>query len=145
MVYAVLTPLLKQVTVSVQTKQCITNLRKTSAGLLLYSDDHNNHLPVVDWMAAIRTYIDEPSITACPVQRRIDTSTFGYALAEGLPGKSMKDIATPSAAPLVFDSTDTRENAVAPVAAVPSPGRHSHGRENNVAYADGHVVSVLAK
>lgn len=137
---AILVPILKSAGSSVETQQCMGNLRRLARALTLYSEENGGLLPADDWHRKLEEFEPDTVSYACPHQRRVDPRSSGYALNKALAGKRLdgqgKD------APLVFDSAVTVPGAVDDPSNVPRPGRHRNGRVNNVAYADGRVASV---
>ena len=88
---------------------------------------------------------DEPDadvLFACPVQRRMDPTTSGYAMSSLIAGKKMHAIGPENQTILIFDSFNIQPSAVAPPDTMPAPGRHEHGHTNNEVYADGHTRVV---
>jgi prepilin-type processing-associated H-X9-DG protein len=130
---------------SKQTTLCINNLGELANAALLYASQNNDQLPSGDWNRELRplfTDADADALFSCPVQRRVDPQSSGYALNARLAGKRLHSIGDPARETLVFDSAETRKSAIATPDAIPQPGRHDNGRSNNVAYADGHVRTV---
>jgi prepilin-type processing-associated H-X9-DG protein len=137
---AILFPVFSQARHSAQQTLCMSNLKSLTAATILYSNDNNGILPGEHWMDSIKTYQDDPVVYACPVQRRMDPKSYGYALSQEVSGKLM-DKFHPST-PAIFDSVAVERNAVAAPTGTPNPGRHNNGRKNNVSYVDGSVRSV---
>lgn len=146
LIAGIILPIVNQADRSVQTKLCISNLRKAAAAFMLYASDNNDHLPdSKNWVRALHDFEPDDLIYACPVQRRMDPQSFGYAFAKDLSKAKLHTITQPDIKPLVFDSSDVGENASGGLELLPNPGRHRNGRENNVCYADGHAAPVDVK
>jgi prepilin-type processing-associated H-X9-DG protein len=131
---------------SLQTQTCLTNLGELARATNLYAADFDDHIPSKAWNSALTPYLhDRPDyelMFACPVQRRMDPESSGYALNSAVAGKQMKSIGTPNTTILIFDSEPTNPGAIASTDQMASPGRHEHGRVNNVVFVDGNVKSI---
>ncbi len=141
---ALFAPVLQSAGASMETQNCLSNLRRVSRALLLYSEANGDLLPSGQWVEQLVSIEPDRLIYACPHQRRIDPRSSGYALNTAVAGKKLASVQNPEKTPMVFDSKATAPNAIAAEGEVPRPGRHKNGRLNNVAYADGHVASVDA-
>lgn len=141
---AIIAPILSSAGQSMQTNQCMENLRRVSAASFLYAKENNDTLPAEGWHTLLREYEEEDIAFACPAQRRIDPASSGYAISKAVAGKTLATIDNQEKTPLFFDSKVTAPGAVAADTEVPRPGRHRNQRANNVAYVDGHVETVDA-
>ena len=145
---------------SEQSSLCFNNLTELTSASLLYAADHDETLPSGAWSQALKPYVKAslqssgkavPSeadilvVFACPVQRRINPQTFGYALFQGIAGKAKPSVPYPDQTALVFDSSNIKLDATEDLTTLPVPGRHQNGRRNNVSYLDGHVKAVPAR
>ena len=134
---------------SKQTAGCLSNLGELAQASLAYAADFDDHLPNGPWIDKLRPYkkslIDEDLIFSCPVERRLNPAMSGYALNKAIAGVRRSMIATANSTYLFFDSADAHPNAIADPTDLPSPGRHEHGRANNVVFVDGHVKTIPAK
>ncbi len=140
---AIILPLFRQTSNSKQNELCVSNLRRLASVSFLYAEDNNGILPgKLGWMDQVVLYEDDPVRYSCPVQRRIDPTTFGYAFAKPLVGALLKKIPEAEKAAMIFDSKAVVRNAVANLDSVPEPARHHNGRKNNVVFADGHAQSI---
>lgn len=144
LVWAIIMPVFKQVSTSKQTELCLMNLRSIGAGLLLYAEATDGRLPYRDvgWMDSLTEYVNGDLVFACPVQRRMDPRTYGYAMNEDLVGKPLKSIPDHTKAPVVFDSNRIERNAFAGIGSLPDPGRHANGRKNSVLFLDGRTEAL---
>ncbi|HMS55277.1 MAG TPA: hypothetical protein PKA27_07720 [Fimbriimonadaceae bacterium] len=143
MVYALLLPVFNQVETSTQTRLCMTNLKSIGAAMILYAEENNDKIPEKGtWMDRFLTYVDSDVNFACPVQRRMDPRTYGYALSKVLPGQSLSKIEEPEKKEAVFDSNRIERNAESDLTSLPDPGRHSNGRKNTVLFLDGRTDSI---
>lgn len=143
MVYALLLPVFSQVETSTQTKLCMSNLRSIGAAMVLYAQENNDKIPETGtWMDRYQTYVDSDVNFACPVQRRMDPRTYGYAMSSVLPGQNLSKIEEPEKKEAVFDSNRIERNAESDLTSLPDPGRHSNGRKNTVLFLDGRTDSI---
>ncbi len=130
------------------TATCIYNLGEIFDASQLYAADHDDLIPKDQWNNKLAPYLrkipDEELIFACPVQRRIDPESSGYALNDAAAGKSTKTVGVPEQTILVFDSEDTAKNAIEPTSRLAHPGRHDRGSKDNVLFLSGAVKSVPA-
>lgn len=141
----VFAPILRQAGGAVQSKMCVDNLRKLAAAQFLYAGDNNDALPPPRlWMNALKSYVPDDESFACPMVREDDATGYGYSMNEEVALKKLSSLQNPENTPLVFDSSSLLRNATSTLAALPLPGRHRGGNENNVAYADGRVTAVEA-
>lgn len=139
----VFAPILRQAGGAVQSKMCVDNLRKLAAAQFLYAGDNNDALPPPRlWMNALKSYVPDDESFACPMVRQDDATGYGYSMNEGVTLRKLSGIQKPEDTPLIFDSSSLLRNATSTLAALPVPGRHRGGRENNIAYADGRVTAV---
>lgn len=133
---------------SKQTESCLSNLAQLARATQMYAADHDDRVPEDLWNDKLMPYLkNEPDadiLFECPVQRRIDPTTSGYAMSNLVAGKKLHSQGPLEQTILIFDSLNVQPSAVAPPDAMPSPGRHEHGRTNNEVYADGHTRIVPA-
>jgi|SRR5579864_3457947 len=133
---------------SKKTIACLSNLSELAQATALYATDHDDTIPSDKWNDRLQPYLrkipDSELLFACPVQRRLDPESSGYAMSNRATGKKMKTIGSLPITVLIFDSHATLPSAVSDPDDTPYPGRHEHGRKNNVAYADGHTKSIPA-
>lgn len=140
----IIAPILSSSGQSINTNQCMDNLRRISAASFLYAKDNNDTLPAEGWHELLAQYEEDEVAYACPAQRRIDPRSSGYAISKDIAGKQLVKIENQEKTPLYFDSKVTAPGAVAPATDTPRPGRHRNQRANNVAYVDGHVETIDA-
>ena len=146
--YLWILPDLRGGTASKQTIACLSNLGELAKAASLYAGDHDDLLPSDKWNDKLHPYLraipDSELLFACPVQRRLDPESSGYAMSNRAAGKKLKSIGPLPITVLMFDSHATQPSAIAGPSDTPFPGRHDHGRKNNVVYADGHATSIAA-
>lgn len=132
-----------------QSPLCISNLKSLAAAQAMYSVDDMGRLPGANWMDATLPYLKENvGALGCPSARNKAKDEYGFAMNEQLIGKLLTEAMALKEAPLIFDSTLLKRNAIGPVSTMPSPGRHrlDQGGEanlvrdnNNVVFADGNT------
>ncbi len=140
-------------------KTCLANVKQTSASMLMYAQDYDDHLPpAATWMDATSTYADnggtkEKQVFRCPTVLVANPAGFGYAYNTKLAGRPLAKIANTAQSQTLYDSTNLERNASDAVTSLPSPGRH-RGRRfpprrnsgfNIMGYADGHAKAVSDK
>ncbi len=121
---------------------CLSNVKQSAIGLLLYAGDSDDRLPGRDeWMDRIVPYTKNEWIFLCPEAPR---GMYGYAFNGALSQFDTKRLKAPDKTALIYESVNPIRNASDLVASVPLKGRHrSSGKtSNNVAYADGHAKSL---
>jgi len=141
-------PDLRKGDTSNMTASCIYNLGEISQAMTMYTADHDDRFPAVGWNDKLAPYLrkvpDAELLFACPVERRLDPESSGYALNQAVGGRSVKDVGPSDQTILVFDSQETAKSAIAPTSGLASPGRHEHGRKDNVLFLSGTAKSVPA-
>lgn len=143
MVFAVLLmPVFMRAKNDAQVRGCAGNARQLGIAMNLYAGENDDTLPLDNWTDSLRQYEDDSLVYSCPVQRRMDPETFGYAFFKPVVGKKLSDIGSPNTTPLVFDSTNTAKNAVADTDTMPKPGRHDNGNANVVCFVNGSTRTV---
>lgn len=141
--WIVMLPIFRQATNSTQAKLSLENLRKLNAAMRMYWTDNQDAFPPAGtWMDKLGLYVDDDLTFASPVQRRLDATTFGYALNKELPGKKVNSVTDPSKMAMIFDSTNVKRNAEADLATLPEPGRLNNGRKNAVLFMDGRADTI---
>lgn len=138
----IIAPILSSAGQSVQSEQCMDNLRRLSKASFLYAEENSGVLPGEGWDETLYSIEPEDVTYACPSQRRLEPKSSGYALSRDVADQILDKIGNQYQTPLFFDSRVIAMGAVASPADVPKPGRHRTRRANNVAYVDGHVASV---
>lgn len=108
----------------------------------MYAQDNNDRLPGDAWMDRLSLYEGDDVRFSCPVQRRTNPLSYGYAFSKDLLGTPLKKIQDATKKEMIFDSSLTARNATGDLSSLPSPGRHHQGRKNVIVYADGHADSI---
>ncbi len=116
------------------TATCAGNMRKVGVSLEQYSLDNNGAFPPGDkWMDLTWKYVSERapenesgSCYRCPVVWRSKQQGFGYALNTSVLGVLAVAIRDEDPLPIVFESTNILENAVADPSTLPVPPRHEN-------------------
>jgi prepilin-type processing-associated H-X9-DG protein len=121
-------------------QRCLTNVKLTSFGLVMYLQDYDDRFPPAStWMDQLLPYVKIEGDFHCPAAGGVDSGRYGYAFSSKLAGKTLKEIGDPASRILIYDSTSLHRNASDPVTTLPNPRRHL--RWNNISYADGHARS----
>jgi len=120
---------------SAQYKASVIRLHSVNIGLLMYSNDFDDVLPLAGkWVDGTLPYTKDDTIYRSPA---VATRGYGYALNSSIPGQTLPLFNSPETIVSVFDSTDLARNATDPTTTEPSPPRYSG--HNTIGYLDGHV------
>jgi prepilin-type processing-associated H-X9-DG protein len=131
---AILFPVYSSARRAATSASCTSNLKQIATGLMMYSQDYNDQLPPsATWQAEVMPYIKSQQVFACPDR---GPAPVGYAYNILLDRRPMRQILSPAATPMAFDSglgsgADRLESFVIP-----------HAGRGNVAFADGHVKAL---
>lgn len=136
---AIIMPIVKSSGRSVSDVDCQANLRSIAQAALMYATENDDRLPIRGWNVALRKFQPDDLVFACPVQRRIDPRSSGYALSSDVAGKENSSFDTPNLDVFFFDSKVTQPGVTDKPGTFPDIARHGNGRSNNVVYLDGHV------
>jgi hypothetical protein len=136
---AILFPVFAQAKEAAKTTGCMSNVKQQAGGMLMYSIDFDDRLPLGDtWMDDIKQYTKSDAVYHCPSLGASGAGVYGYAFQDKLRGKNLAKIEEADMAIMVFDSRETGRNAVAGLNTLPIPGRHFRRGKGNVAgMADG--------
>lgn len=114
---------------------CLSNLKQIALGMLMYAQDHDEHLPdAATWMDDVQPYTAGEALFRCPGAPHLP---WGYAMNASLSKRNLAEIAMPVNTVLVCDSDIGTRNAAGGPEIVCVPPRHDGG--NNYAYVDGHA------
>lgn len=105
----------------------------------MYAAENDDRLPIKGWDRSLKKFQSDDIVFACPVQRRIDPRSSGYALSSDIAGKENAKFQSPENEVLFFDSIITQPGGIDKPGTLPRPGRHQNGNSNNVGFLDGHV------
>ncbi|MDR3690019.1 MAG: hypothetical protein P4L46_11615 [Fimbriimonas sp.] len=118
--------------------QSQAHLAAIDAGMLMYSNDYDDVLPLAgNWEDGMLPYVKTEANFHSPAVVKKNPSDYGYAFNSTIAGQPQTSIVTPATTISFFDSTDLTRNATASTATLPKPPRY--GSKNTIAYADGHV------
>ncbi|NPV45696.1 MAG: hypothetical protein HPY69_01955 [Armatimonadetes bacterium] len=120
---------------------CASNLKQLALAMLMYCQDYDQKMPIADrWCGATYPYIRNNAIHHCPAD---DGFPFSYAMNYKLSRQPMSRVMAPAETVMLFESSLHRANAYDrdgyPGDSLAVPPRH--GRVNNYAYVDGHVIA----
>lgn len=114
------------------TASCMSNLKQSTTGLLMYAQDYDSYLPPAGkWHDGSTFYIKDDRVYTCPLREKQGT---GYAFNQMLSGRSTKH-GDPEMVPLLFESGLGQRNGADGLQSFVTP---HHGR-GNVSFLDGHV------
>jgi hypothetical protein len=139
---AILIPIMKSQGESVGTQNCLSNLHSLARASILYTTENDDLFPGQGWDDSLLRQEPDEVRYACPVQRRMDPKSSGYALSQQVAGKPMAKVIEPKSEVLFFESKVTEPGAVDDPSNVSQPPRHRSGTVNAVVYVDGHSAEV---
>jgi hypothetical protein len=117
---------------------CMSNVKQLNLGLIMYADDHQDQFPSgTNWCDAIKPYVQNDKTYLCPQGK--PGQRCHYAFNARLAGKGMKDVQSPAATVLIFE-TDGGWNVSGGPELLPAKPRHRDGHV--VGFADGHSEVV---
>jgi prepilin-type processing-associated H-X9-DG protein len=148
---AILFPVFAQAREKARQAQCASNMKQMSLGVLMYTQDWDEKLPVGErWMTDISPYIKRETVFNCPTLNPLgqyasgssensETSgnvVYSYAFNSELSRLSVGKILEPMRSVEIFESDKKTKDAADPLESIANPPRHSQG--NNFGYVDGH-------
>lgn len=139
---AIIMPILASQGRNIADTTCQSNLQSLASAAIMYSAENDDRLPIKGWDKSLRKFQPDLLIFACPVQRRIDPRSSGYALEEQIAGKELSSFEKPRDHVFFFDSVVTQPGLTDKASALPRPPRHKNAKTNNLVYLDGHVEST---
>ena len=126
-------------------RYCPSNLRMLAVAAQLYTQDWEGALPPGDrWADQLLEYAHDARLFRCPhVQHPRGWQGSDYGFNSALSSQTVRDLAEPSACPMLFESStglakDGSWNVSDPLTSfIPR-----HEGKGHIAYADGHVRAV---
>lgn len=132
---------LKEAAAAANRQACEEQLRQISSAIQLYATRSDDMLPDPSrWLDQIATYLPQPARLHCPSD---SGSGVSYAMNSNLAGKRRREVANPSAVPLIYESTLHTRNANDTGQSWPESARHVGG--DLVLYLDGTVRLTAGK
>lgn len=123
--------------------QCLSNVKQQAIGVILYSIEHEDQLPIGDWMTSIGPKLKNESVLHCPEVP--EGTRYGYAFNSNLLGAKVNRFSDPAEVLMVYDSTSSARSSADPLTSLPPGGRHGTGPKRNTgAYLDGHAANIRA-
>lgn len=139
---SILLPVFASARIAETNARCMNNVKSLALGALLYSADHNDHLPLAArWMETLQPLVNldqQEEVLHCP---KLPSGEYGYAYNANLAGMSTEKIDDPATTPMVFETWMKTRNAVGGQEAFLTTPRHGG---SSVAYADGHTKLTRA-
>ncbi|MEQ1933899.1 MAG: hypothetical protein ABL962_08480 [Fimbriimonadaceae bacterium] len=139
---AILIPIMKGQGDSIGSDNCRNNLRQLARASLLYASENDDLLPGKNWDDSLLKQEPDEVVYACPVQRRLDPKSSGYALSKDVAGKALSKIVSHESEILFFDSVVTEPGSLDDPSNLSQPPRHRKGSSNNIIFVDGHSAEV---
>ena len=138
-----------------RSQTCLANVKQIATGLMMYSQDYDDHLPpAATWMDSASSYVENSGVRdhpafKCPTVLVTNAAGFGYAFNSKYSMSRLTKIPTPSQAKLVYDSSNVSRNAADAVTSLPIPARHhsaqfrrTRSQFDIMGYADGHARAI---
>jgi hypothetical protein len=134
---AILFPVFLQAKQSAIKTQCISNLKRASLAMIMYTVDADDHFPSASaWIDKTQKYDAVANFYDCPAVK-VKGGQYGYAMSAKLGGKPAVDVARPYQEIMLFETGNLKRNASGDPKVEAFPNRHGPGRTE--AYADGHT------
>jgi prepilin-type processing-associated H-X9-DG protein len=141
---AVLIPVLQAAPQHALAAGCISSLKQTTMGQLMYAADHDDRLPDAErWMDQTTPYVKIAECFRCPKVAGQNPDEYGYAMDIRMSGKHIANVEVPGTQPLLFESVLTGRNAHSRLTGFPNPPRHED--RNTFSFVDGHVRMFTLK
>jgi len=138
--------LLVESTTASRRANLLSHVVETARASLLYSEDHDDRLPIADtWQTAVTANQKFPEANFHSMGPRGVLNPPQYiAFRDKFSGSKVNKIPDASQAVLTFDSTITHPNAHGELDQMPNPPRFNYGgkQTNVVAFVDGHAKIV---
>lgn len=120
---------------------CMSNVKQMLLGVLSYSDDHDDHMPItVGWMDTLKPIVASDGVFRDPTETKL--MGYGYAYHDKASWLKTADIENPSGFVVIFDSTLPGRSAHGDLTSLPKGGRH--GSTNIEGFANGEAEAVEA-
>ena len=110
---------------------CISCLKQSGLGVILYSADYDNNLPKSRWMDLALPYVKTTAVYHCNL---VEKGQFGYAYNSSLAGLDASSLKHAERDPMLFDSEIVSWNAQSPLTTLAM--RHGSGDGGNYVCAD---------
>jgi prepilin-type processing-associated H-X9-DG protein len=142
-VAAILFPVFAQAREKARQTSCLTNLKQSGLGMMMYAQDYDGKLPPAQgWMDKLVPYMpkDEKAYHCPSAKSSGQEEAYGYAFNSTISTIVVTQLPSPQTTGMIFDSDTSGRSATTKGALYPTPARHSS--KNNVAFADGHVKAI---
>ncbi|MEQ1823240.1 MAG: hypothetical protein ABL949_12065 [Fimbriimonadaceae bacterium] len=113
--------------------QCLSNIKQMSTATAIYWADHDDHMPLENWIDGLYPYTKSHEMTDSPEVTE-EKKRYGYALKIGVLGVNAAKEKEPEHTAMYFETDALGKSVVANLAA--RSGRHNGG--SNVGYMDTH-------
>ncbi|MEQ1823263.1 MAG: hypothetical protein ABL949_12180 [Fimbriimonadaceae bacterium] len=110
---------------------CLSNMKQTATATGIYMLDHDERMPLANWMPSLLPYSKDHRVTECPLIVK-NRRRFGYALKGGNVGLNTHKLKDLEKTVMYFETDTLTESAVADLTA-----RCARHRK------DGSIVSFL--
>jgi len=117
---------------------CVSNVKQISAGMIMYSQDYDDVLPLKkEWSTIVSPYVKSKSMFHCP---SVPKDKFGYAYNFVCSSHNTTQLGPLEKMAVIFDSTQLQKDNVTTLVSLPRPGRHEG--KDTIGYLDGHVKAT---
>ena len=135
MLGAIVFPVFMRSREKAQMTSCLANVKQLQLGMLMYAQDYNEIFPPAGkWCDVTMPYIKNTQVYVCPLA---SGGVGSYAMNDGLSGRKLRAIVSPSQTVSLFDSTPGW-NVYGGSSLIAN--RHNGGA--NFGFADGHAKWV---
>lgn len=114
---------------------CLSNMKQTATATAIYMGDHEERLPLENWMTSLMPFTRNRDMMGCPQVIR-DDKHFGYALKLWALGINVTKVEDPVHTVMFFETEALGESVVANLAA--RCARHTP-TGSNVSFMDAHA------
>ncbi len=118
---------------------CLSNLKNSALGCIMYASDYDDRMPMADqWADLTSKFRRSEGVLHDPA---LGKNEYGYAFRNRASSMAISSVKKPMSFILMFDSTVRGRNAQSELWSLPYPGRHSGS--NNGVFLDGHAKSKI--
>lgn len=107
---------------------CLSNMRQVVLGLVMYAQDHNEHLPpkVSEYTDLIHPYLKNKLLYTCPLDAK---GIFSYKFNSNLQGAALDRIPAPAQTVILYEGKEGKFE-------------YRHSGKTIVGFADGHAKAL---
>lgn len=137
---AIMFPVFSQAKLAAKKTSTLSNAKQHALGLLMYSTDYDDVLPMRDWCDLSQPYTKSDLYYTSVILSDGKTPRFDFALGATLLGTNMVAVEEPANTFLTFESKNNSKNQIGGIELVPMPGRYTVSTTASCAsFTDGHA------